>query len=123
MTYTVVAFHTRRSSVLHSNFHHFIVRCFFGLAVCLCAFVCAGDEEEWDQENVWQSELLSGLDKVDVCMERLQQEQEKWTRREGDWTSSVHTVVRGAALVFCKLSSQDKYSCLLKHCSSLLAQL
>ncbi|XP_024910791.1 uncharacterized protein si:dkey-103g5.4 isoform X2 [Cynoglossus semilaevis] len=53
-----------------------------------------GDEEEWDQENVWQSELLSGLDKVDVCMERLQQEQEKWTRREGDWTSSVHTVGR-----------------------------
>ncbi|XP_044059103.1 uncharacterized protein si:dkey-103g5.4 isoform X2 [Siniperca chuatsi] len=44
-----------------------------------------GDKEEWDQQCVWHSALVSGLDKVDVCMEQLQQDQEKWTTLGGDW--------------------------------------
>ncbi|XP_060928461.1 uncharacterized protein si:dkey-103g5.4 [Limanda limanda] len=52
-----------------------------------------GDEEEWDQQSVWQLELVSGLDKVDVCVEQLQQEQEKRTQG-GDWATTLHAVVR-----------------------------
>ncbi|CAK6968135.1 uncharacterized protein si:dkey-103g5.4 isoform X2 [Scomber scombrus] len=44
-----------------------------------------GDDEEWDQQCVWHSELVSGLDKVDVCVEQLQQDQDKWTTQRGDW--------------------------------------
>ncbi|KAG7479263.1 hypothetical protein JOB18_021861 [Solea senegalensis] len=53
-----------------------------------------GDEEEWAQENVWHSELLSGLDKVDVWMEQLQQDQENWTTHGGDWDTTLHAVDR-----------------------------
>ncbi|XP_071353450.1 uncharacterized protein [Trachinotus anak] len=53
-----------------------------------------GDEEEWDQQNAWHSELLSGLDKVDVCMEQLQQDQEKWTTQGGDWAPTLHAMDR-----------------------------
>ncbi|XP_040929476.2 uncharacterized protein si:dkey-103g5.4 isoform X2 [Betta splendens] len=41
-----------------------------------------GDKDEWDQQWVWHSELVSGLDKLDVCVEQLQQEQEKWPTQE-----------------------------------------
>ncbi|XP_047191720.1 uncharacterized protein si:dkey-103g5.4 isoform X2 [Scophthalmus maximus] len=51
-----------------------------------------GDEEEWDQQSVWQSELLSGLEKVDVCTTQLQQDQEKWTTRGGDWATTLHAM-------------------------------
>ncbi|XP_040902498.1 uncharacterized protein LOC121187356 [Toxotes jaculatrix] len=53
-----------------------------------------GDEEEWDQQSGWHSELMSGLDKVDVCMEQLQQEQEKWTTQGGDWATTLHVMDR-----------------------------
>ncbi|KAM7413322.1 hypothetical protein PAMA_020625 [Pampus argenteus] len=43
------------------------------------------DEKEWDQQCVWHSELLSVLDKVDVCVEQLQQDQDKWTTQRRDW--------------------------------------
>lgn len=73
-----------------------------GLAACLCASLsmCIGDEEEWDQQSVWYSELLSGLDKADVCMEQLQQDQEKWTTQGGDWAKALHAMVRIIALWF-----------------------
>ncbi|XP_078140393.1 uncharacterized protein LOC144539411 [Centroberyx gerrardi] len=51
-----------------------------------------GDEEEWDQQCVWHSELLSGLDRVDVCMEQLQQDQEKWISQGGEWAATLHAV-------------------------------
>lgn len=67
----------------------------FGLAACLCVTpsVCEGDQEEWEQQSVWLSELLSGLDKVDVYMEQLQQDQEKWITQGGDWATSLHALV------------------------------
>lgn len=56
--------------------------------------LCVGDKEEWDQQCVWHSELVSGLDKVDVCVEQLQQDQEKWTTQGGDWATSQDAMVR-----------------------------
>ncbi|XP_068440228.1 uncharacterized protein si:dkey-103g5.4 isoform X2 [Clinocottus analis] len=53
-----------------------------------------GDEQEWDQQCVWHSELVAGLDKVDVSMEQLQQDQDKWTAEEGDWASALHAMER-----------------------------
>lgn len=53
-----------------------------------------GDGEEWDQRCVWHSELLSGLDKVDVFMEQLQEDQEKWVAQGGDWATSLQDMVR-----------------------------
>ncbi|XP_051254705.1 uncharacterized protein si:dkey-103g5.4 isoform X3 [Dicentrarchus labrax] len=53
-----------------------------------------GDEEEWDQQCVWHSELVSGLDKVDVCMEQLQQEQEKCITQGGDWATAQQAMDR-----------------------------
>lgn len=60
--------------------------------------VCIGDEQEWDRQCVWHSELVSGLDKLDVCMEQLQQDKEKWTTHGGDWNTPVHVMVRLMAL-------------------------
>lgn len=71
------------------------------MSLCISVCVCAvGDEEEWDQQSVWHSELLSGLDKVDVCMEQLQQERERWTMQGGEWATTLHTMVRIVALWF-----------------------
>eukprot|EP00064_Thunnus_orientalis_P004272 superscaffoldBa00000385_g4283 len=53
-----------------------------------------GDEEEWDQQCVWHSELVSGLDKVDVWVEQLQQDQDKWTTQKGDWATTLHVMDR-----------------------------
>ncbi|XP_008294523.1 uncharacterized protein LOC103368058 [Stegastes partitus] len=53
-----------------------------------------GDEEEWDQQCVWHSELTSGLDKVDVCVDQLQQDQDKWTTQAGDWSTNLHAMDR-----------------------------
>ncbi|KAF1394028.1 hypothetical protein PFLUV_G00022250 [Perca fluviatilis] len=53
-----------------------------------------GDEQEWDLQCIWHSELMSGLDKVDVCMEQLQQDQEKWTTQGGDWATTLHAMDR-----------------------------
>ncbi|KAK7882559.1 hypothetical protein WMY93_028733 [Mugilogobius chulae] len=54
-----------------------------------------GDEEEWDQHCAWQSELLSGLEKLEVCIQQLQQEQERYTAQENEWTAS-HTLLNRA---------------------------
>ncbi|XP_030261233.1 uncharacterized protein LOC115574093 isoform X5 [Sparus aurata] len=51
-----------------------------------------GDGEEWDQQCVWHAELMSGLDKVDVCVEQLQQDQEKWTTQGRDWTAPLQAM-------------------------------
>lgn len=56
-------------------------------------FLCAGDEEEWDQQCSWHSELMSSLDKVDVSMEQLQQGQEKWTTQGEDWPATLRATV------------------------------
>lgn len=88
----------------HSNEHNFSAfNVLFGLTACLCVTpsVCKGDEEELEQQSAWHSELLSGLDKVDVCMEQLQQEQEKWTTQGGDWATALHALVRGNTFLFC----------------------
>ena len=61
--------------------------------------MCAGDEEEWARQCSWHSELLSGLDKVDVSMEQLQQEQEKWTTWGGDWPTTLRATVWIMALL------------------------
>ncbi|KAG7238714.1 hypothetical protein INR49_031230 [Caranx melampygus] len=53
-----------------------------------------GNEEEWEQQSVWLSEFLSGLDKVDVYMEQLQQDQEKWKTQGGDWATALHALDR-----------------------------
>ncbi|XP_034556228.1 uncharacterized protein si:dkey-103g5.4 [Notolabrus celidotus] len=53
-----------------------------------------GDEEELDQQCVLHSELISGLEKVDVCMEQLLQDQEKWATHRQDQTSTPHTMDR-----------------------------
>lgn len=62
--------------------------------MCTSGSVCIGDEEEWDQQCVLHSELVSGLDKVDVCVEQLQQDQDKWTIQRGDWVTTLHIMVR-----------------------------
>ncbi|XP_041924787.1 uncharacterized protein si:dkey-103g5.4 [Alosa sapidissima] len=36
-----------------------------------------GDEEEWEQQCVWQTELVTGLNRISVCVERMQQDQEE----------------------------------------------
>lgn len=72
-------------------------RVLFGLALSLCASlsvcVCAGDREEWEQQCIWHTELVSGLDKVDVCVEQLQQEQDIWIMKGGDCTTSIQAMV------------------------------
>ncbi|XP_061137970.1 uncharacterized protein LOC133156175 [Syngnathus typhle] len=42
------------------------------------------DEEEWDQHCVWYTELMSGLDMMDLRMEQLQQDQDKWNTQRGE---------------------------------------
>ncbi|XP_062417626.1 uncharacterized protein LOC119229096 [Pungitius pungitius] len=61
------------------------------------------DDEEWDRQCLWHSELVAGLDKLDVSMEQLQQDQEKWTAQRGDWASTIHATVRllDSRSVFC----------------------
>ena len=39
--------------------------------VCMCACVCVGDEEEWELQCVWHSQLMLCLDSIEVMMERL----------------------------------------------------
>jgi hypothetical protein len=43
----------------------------------LCACVCVGDEEEWELQCVWHSQLMSCLDSIEVTMEQLHCGQEK----------------------------------------------
>ncbi|XP_072314346.1 uncharacterized protein [Eucyclogobius newberryi] len=49
-----------------------------------------GDDEEWHRHCAWQSKLLSGLENIEVCIEQLQQEQERYAAHKIEWTMS-HT--------------------------------
>lgn len=69
--------------------------------------MCKGDEEEWHQQCAWHSELVSSLEKIDVCIEQLQQDQERYTIQEVEWTPHHHTLVR-----FCFIKGTGRY-CLL----------
>lgn len=60
---------------------------------CCIVALCAGDEKEWDQQCSWNSVLLSSLDKLDVSVEQLQQEQEKWNMQGDDWSTTLQAVV------------------------------
>lgn len=43
---------------------------------------------------------MSGLDKVDVYMDQLQQDKEKWMTQTGVWSTKLHAMVRTMALWF-----------------------
>ncbi|XP_054884666.1 uncharacterized protein LOC129359222 [Poeciliopsis prolifica] len=58
------------------------------------SILTCGDEEEWDQQCGWHAALMSGLDKLDVCMDQLQQDNEKWTSQPGDWSTNLHAMDR-----------------------------
>lgn len=61
--------------------------------------LCAGDEEEWDQQCSWNSALLSSLDKLDVSVEQLQQDEEKWITQGDDWPTTLQAAVWIMALL------------------------
>ncbi|XP_057207593.1 uncharacterized protein si:dkey-103g5.4 [Triplophysa rosa] len=41
-----------------------------------------GDEEEWERQCLWHTELTSVLNRVSVCMERLQRDQDQLSAQE-----------------------------------------
>ncbi|XP_056613166.1 uncharacterized protein si:dkey-103g5.4 isoform X2 [Triplophysa dalaica] len=41
-----------------------------------------GDEEEWERQCIWHTELTSVLNRVSVCMERLQRDQDQLSPQE-----------------------------------------
>ncbi|KAK6297050.1 hypothetical protein J4Q44_G00331920 [Coregonus suidteri] len=51
-----------------------------------------GDDKEWEQQCCWQTELVAGLDRVNVCVEKLQQDHERWTAQRGEQTASIHVM-------------------------------
>ncbi|XP_036070856.1 uncharacterized protein si:dkey-103g5.4 [Oryzias melastigma] len=53
-----------------------------------------GDGEEWDQDCAWHSALMSCLDKIDICMEQLQQDLEKWMIQAGERSTKLQTMDR-----------------------------
>ncbi|XP_038154475.1 uncharacterized protein si:dkey-103g5.4 [Cyprinodon tularosa] len=53
-----------------------------------------GDEEEWDQQCAWYSVVISALDKLDVCMEHLQQDIEKWSSQPEEWSANLNAMDR-----------------------------
>lgn len=55
--------------------------------------LCVGDEDEWDKQDSWNSALLSSLDKLDVSVQQLQQEQEKWIMQGDDWPTTLEAAV------------------------------
>ncbi|XP_067362811.1 uncharacterized protein [Channa argus] len=59
-----------------------------------------GDREEWDQQCIWHSELMSGLDKVDVYIEQLRKDQERWTTQGREWTTKPNAMIRILVLWF-----------------------
>jgi len=68
--------------------------------------VGVGDKEEWDQQCIWHSALMSGLDKLNVCMDQLEQDKEKWTTQTTEWCSKLHATVRTMALWFISDTTQ-----------------
>lgn len=48
----------------------------------VCVYVCSGDEEEWEQQCFWHTELTSVLNRVSVCMERLQKDHDQLSAQE-----------------------------------------
>ncbi|XP_028321414.1 uncharacterized protein LOC114474973 [Gouania willdenowi] len=53
-----------------------------------------GDEDEWDQQCIWHSVLLSGLEKLEICMYELQQDQEKERLQTKDWPTNLNAMER-----------------------------
>lgn len=85
--------------LLYSNYHNLNVQYFIWVGhLPLCISVWIGDGDEWDRQCFWHSELLSSLDKVDVSMEQLQQDQEKWITQGGHWATTLQAMVRKMAL-------------------------
>ncbi|XP_051935125.1 uncharacterized protein LOC127609336 isoform X2 [Hippocampus zosterae] len=71
------------------------------------------DEEEWDQHCVWYTELVSGIDMMDLRMEQLQQDQDKWSSQRGlEWAANVQSMDRELRL-----------GEILEQCSSRLSDL
>ncbi|KAJ7990490.1 hypothetical protein DPEC_G00300860 [Dallia pectoralis] len=50
----------------------------------------AGDEKEWEQECCWHTELMAGLDRVNVCVEKLQHDHERWRAQRREQRPPVH---------------------------------
>lgn len=67
------------------------------MSITVSPSVVVGDEEEWEQQCVWHSDLMSGLDKVDVCMDQLQREQETWTTQTAGRSANLYSTVRAEA--------------------------
>lgn len=61
---------------------------------CIYLSLSVGDEDEWNLLCSWHSVLMSGLDKLDVCMDQLQQDNEKWKAQAGEWSTNLHAMVR-----------------------------
>ncbi|KAL0973021.1 hypothetical protein UPYG_G00197840 [Umbra pygmaea] len=49
-----------------------------------------GDESEWELRCFWHSELGAGLDRVNVCVEKLQHNHERWTTQRERPMASIH---------------------------------
>ncbi|CAB1347519.1 unnamed protein product, partial [Coregonus sp. 'balchen'] len=62
------------------------------LHVSVSVLLCLGDDKEWEQQCCWQTELVAGLDRVNVCVEKLQQDHERWTAQRGEQTASIHVM-------------------------------
>lgn len=81
-------------------------------SVSLSLSVCAGDAEEWDQHCIWHSELLSGLERLEVSIEQLKQDQEKWMTHRRDWATTFHAKVDDAmCLLFVMHNLATAVSC------------
>ncbi|TWW77242.1 hypothetical protein D4764_12G0006320 [Takifugu flavidus] len=81
-----------------------------------------GDEEEWHQQCSWNSALLSSLDKLDVSVEQLQQEQEKWIMQGDDWPTTLQAaaVLRGN---FCYREYGLLQPCVRRHSVEVMGSL
>ncbi|MEQ2298857.1 hypothetical protein AMECASPLE_009622 [Ameca splendens] len=53
-----------------------------------------GDEEEWDQQCAWHSAFMSGLDKLDVFMDQLEEDNKKRASQPGEWSTNLHVMDR-----------------------------
>ncbi|XP_041654027.1 uncharacterized protein si:dkey-103g5.4 [Cheilinus undulatus] len=87
-----------------------------------------GDEEEWDQQRVLHSELISGLEKMDVCMEQLLQEQEKWATQGQDQASALYAMdkemkQRELWEQLCSIQAELEAAVNVQHCARHLSQL
>ncbi|XP_046891896.1 uncharacterized protein si:dkey-103g5.4 [Hypomesus transpacificus] len=97
------------------------------LPPCTLHTLTISDAAEWEQRCVCQAELLAGLDLVSVCVEGLQQDQERWTKEE-ELTGAGHTedwALRQRELWEQLTSRQAELDSALSalHCTRLISQL